>query len=120
LPEDVVVPRRTTKDISEVEGNLIVDDAVVRAEQPGETIKVSGATECRDDCVFESGLTTSELRGRDGDILVDGDLTVENLIKIKRGELEVRGNLTSKKIEVDRRVEVTGDLDVEQGRVGGS
>ena len=95
MPEDVRIPRRTLKEIDEVEGDLSVDEGVVRASKPGGGIRVSGYTECRDDCTFESSLVTSELRGRDGDILVEGDLSVQDSIKIKRGRLEVSGNLTS-------------------------
>lgn len=120
MPEDVVVPRRTTKEVRKVEGNLIIDDATVKSEQPGEVIQVSGITDCREDCYIEAGLTTSELRGRGGDVVVDGDLNAENSIKIKRGRLEVRGNLTTKKMEVDRRVEVSEDMSIDSARVGGS
>ena len=73
---DVVVPRRTMKKVSEVEGNLIVHDATVQAEESGGVVRVAGVTECRDDCIFGSSLMTSELRGRDGDIIVEGTIDV--------------------------------------------
>ena len=120
MPEDVTVPRRTTREVGRVEGNLLVEDATIKAEEPGGVIQVSGITECRDDCYFESSLTTSELRGRGGDIVVEGELNAEDSIKIKRGRLKVRGNLTTKKMEVDRSVEVSGDMAVDLARVGGS
>ena len=120
MPEDVRVPRRIMKEIDEVEGDLSVDGGVVRASKPGGIIRVSGYTDCRDDCTFESSLATFELRGRDGDILVEGDLSVQDSVKIRRGRLEVSGDLTSKKMEVDRSVSVGGNMDVERARVGGT
>ena len=120
MPEDVRVPRRTQKEIDEVDGNLSVDEGVVRSSKPGGSIRVSGYTDCRDDCTFETSLATSEFRGRDGDILVEGNLSVQDSIKIKRGRLEVSGDLTSKKMEVDRSVSIGGDMEVERARVGGT
>jgi cytoskeletal protein CcmA (bactofilin family) len=120
VPEEVRVPRGTHKHIDEVDGDLIVNDATVSAETPGGVIKVHGVTECRDDCRFESSLETTELRGSSGDILVQGDLTATRLVKLKRGRLEVDGNLVTPKIDVDKSVDVSGDLDTGLARVGGS
>lgn len=47
------------KHIGEVDGDLIVNDATVRAEPPGGVIKVKGVTECKDDCRFESSFETT-------------------------------------------------------------
>ncbi len=120
MPEEVRVPRGAHKHIDEVDGDLIVYGATVRAETPGGVIKVHGVTECKDDCRFESSLETTELRGSSGDILVEGDLKATRMVKLKRGRLEVEGNLVSPKIEVDKSVDVSGDMDTEQARVGGS
>ncbi len=61
MPEEVRVPRGAHKHIGEVDGDLIVYDATVRAATPGGVIKVHGVTECKDDCRFESSLETTEL-----------------------------------------------------------
>ncbi len=120
MTEDVVIPRRGRMELDSIEGNLIMDKGTVSAAQLGGIIHVSGATECKDDCLFESSLTTSELTGRNGNIVVKGDLNVENSIKIRRGRLFVEGSLTAKRMEVDKQVEVDGDLDITEASVGGS
>ncbi len=120
MTEDVVIPRRGRMELDSIEGNLVMDKGSVSATQPGGTIRVSGATECKDDCIFESSLATSELTGRNGDIVVKGDLNVENSIKIRRGRLFVEGSMTAKRMEVDKQVEVDGDLDITDASVGGS
>ena len=85
MTEDVVIPRRGRMELDSIEGNLVMDKGSVSAAQPGGTIHVSGATECKDDCLFECSLATSELTGRNGDIVVKGNLHVENSIKIRSG-----------------------------------
>jgi cytoskeletal protein CcmA (bactofilin family) len=120
VPEEIRVPRGAHKNFGEVDGDLIVNDATVRADPPGGVIKVSGVTECKDNCRFESSLETTELRGSSGDILVEGDLIASRLVRLKRGRLDVDGNLVSPKIYVDDRVEVSGNLETDQARVGGS
>jgi cytoskeletal protein CcmA (bactofilin family) len=120
VPEEVRVPRGAHKQIDEVDGDLIVYDATVRASTPGGVIIVHGVTECNDDCIFESSLETTELRGSSGDILVKGDLKATRLVKLKSGRLEVDGNLVTPKIEGDRSVDVSGDMDAGLARVGGS
>ena len=59
MTEDVVIPRRGRMELDSIEGNLIMDKGTVSTAQPGGTIRVSGATECKDDCLFESSLSTS-------------------------------------------------------------
>jgi hypothetical protein len=45
-------------ELDSIEGNLIMDKGTVSTAQTGGTIRVSGATECKDDCLFESSLST--------------------------------------------------------------
>ncbi|MGD2200687.1 MAG: hypothetical protein PVJ38_03515 [Candidatus Bathyarchaeota archaeon] len=120
MPEDIKVTRRTSKEINRVDGDLYIDDATVKAGRPGGVIEVSGMTEYRNDCFIESGLETDRLRGSGGDIVVDGDLTAKNSIRIRHGELEVRGDLETIKLDVDRRVKVSGNMKTDLARVGGS
>ena len=114
------VPRRTLKELDRVEGDLIVDSGTVRAIKPGFMVKVTGVTDCNDDCIFESSLSTTELRGKGGDVTVEGDLEVEKSIKINRGSLEVFRNLKAEKLDVDRSTRVSGEMLVEDIRVGGT
>jgi len=44
------------------------------------------------------------VRGRYGDLVVQGDLSVEKSIKIYEGSLEVEGNLTAGDVEVDKKL----------------
>jgi cytoskeletal protein CcmA (bactofilin family) len=120
VSEDVVVHRGVKRELGQVDGNLVLHDTKVRSSEPRRVIRVTGITDCSGDCSFESSLATSELRGKGGDITVDGDLNVDGNIRIMRGELEVIGDLTSNKMEVDRRAFVYGNMTVESAKVGGS
>jgi len=117
----VSVPQNSTATLGSVEGDLHVGEgSTIKAEEGLERITVSGFVRCEGDCSFECGLTAESLDGRDGNILIRGDLSVSASIRIREGELHVAGNLLAKTMDVDKRVIVGKDLSVEKIDVGGS
>ena len=111
---------RETKSLTRVDGDLRIEDATVKSDSPDNTVHVEGSTLCYDDCTFNCNLRTRSLEGRRGKIFVEGDLTVEHSVKIRMGELYVRGNMSTERMEVGRRVEVAGDLNSKRVDVGGA
>jgi cytoskeletal protein CcmA (bactofilin family) len=106
----VIIVKRTTKSLTRVDGDLEIENATVTSNSPDNTVHVKGSTLCYNDCTFDCNLRTSDLEGRGKKILVEGNLIVEHSVKIRRGELYVRGNMSTERMEVERQVEVSGDL----------
>ena len=120
MSEDVVVPKRAIKEINSVNGNLIVNEATVKASNLEKMIAVSGDTRCHGDCTFEGNLKTYFLYVDDGDLEIKGNLIVERKIRVKKGRLKVDGNLISPKVEVDKSARILGELKAEETQVGGT
>ncbi len=118
MGSDVFV-QKSKRALSQVAGNLTVEDGVIVSDSPDGIVRVAGSTLFTGDCTFDCALHTTTLESREGSITV-GNLLVERLIRIKEGELVVQGTLSAPRMEVDRRVQVSGDLTCADNRVGGS
>ena len=102
-----------------VEGDLYLSDGACVRAGDSEKVEVRGTVQYVGDCTFKCSLSAGLIRGRRGDLTVDGDLSVERSIRIHDGGLEVSGDLSAKNIEVDRAVLVGKNLSVESIEVGG-
>ena len=67
-------------------------------------VEVSGIVQFEGAVTFNCSLSADSVRGRYGDLVVQGDLSVEKSIKIYEGSLEVEGNLTAGDVEVDKKL----------------
>ena len=116
----VSVPRGSTVTLGFIDGDLHVGgDSTIKAEEGLRSTTVSGIVRCEGECFFNCGLIAESLDGHDGDITVEGDLSV-NKVRVRKGGLHVIGNLSAKTLDVDRKVTVEKNLNVERVRVGGS
>lgn len=115
---DVIV-KKSKRALSEVAGDLTVEDGVIVSDSADGVVRVAGATLFTGECTFDCALQTGSLESKEGNMSV-GDLSVERFIRIKEGELRVQGGLSAPRMDVDRRVQVSGDLTCADNRVGGS
>ena len=90
---DVLVPRGASRTLGMVEGDLRVEDAIVKTDSSDSMVHVKGSTICVGDCSFNCGLRTKLLEIRDGELVVEGDLEVERVARARTGALLVRGSL---------------------------
>ncbi|HDO41394.1 MAG TPA: hypothetical protein ENH03_00640, partial [Candidatus Bathyarchaeota archaeon] len=111
------VPQGSTVSLDKVEGDLHVSkNATVKAKDS--QIMVSGAIRCEGDCTFDCSVSALSLRGRNCEIAVTGDLSIERSIIVDDGSLNVDGSLTAREVEVDRKLNVGRDLTANNIRVG--
>ncbi len=115
-----VVPAKSTVTLNVVEGDLEVGRrAVVKGEGVPPKVRVSGTVYVEGDCIFECSLYAENLDGED-DVTVYGDLEVGSRVSIEDGRLVVSGNMTAKRVDVDRSLRVRKDFKVGEVDVGGS
>ncbi|MDH5447755.1 MAG: hypothetical protein OEY24_01215 [Candidatus Bathyarchaeota archaeon] len=130
MPENVVSPRSTVT-LNIVEGDLEVGShAVVKGEGTPPKVAVSGTVYVEGGCVFECSLSAENLdargcmhigwKSREDEVTVEGDLGIRNRVNIEDGCLVVFGNMTAKRVNVDRSLVVKKDFEVDEVDVGGS
>ena len=117
---DVTVSRGNSRVLNRVEGDLRVEDATLSSDSSDNTIYVTGSTFCSGDCTFNCNLKTESLEGQDGDIIVEGNLEVGHLIRIRDGKLRCGTNLSAERVDVDKRVDVSGNVNLKSMDVDGS
>ncbi len=108
------------KTVSTIEGDLRLEDSEISSDAPDNTVRVSGATICRGDCVFNCSLATRRLEGDDIPDISVKNLSVERTIRLREGELTVHGDLSAHVIDMDRDLTVHGDMECSEVHVGGS
>lgn len=111
--------REESKTISRVDGDLNIKEGRVSTDSPDNILQVTGSVRCRGDCSLECIVSARDFEANRGNILVGG-LSIERLIKVKKGELEVENDIRSGRVEVDRRLLVHGSLECTSSSVGGS
>jgi len=116
----------SVESLDRVDGDLVLAEGARVKARDGRRVEVGGSIQFEGNCVFECSLAANSVRGEDGELVVEGDLSVVKTIRIQEGSLEVGGNLTAETIEVDKEVSVGKNftaLDVEVGgklEVGGN
>lgn len=114
-----VVPPKSTVTLSSVEGDLEVGRrAVVKGEGSPPAVAVSGTVYAEGDCVFDCSLSAENLDGED-DITINGSLEVRNRVKIEDGRLVVSGDMSAKRVDVDKSLRVEKDFEFDDVDVGG-
>ena len=116
---NISVSRGSTEVLDKVDGDLYVaEGATVRAKD-SRKVEVSGAVQFEGDCAFACSLSTNSVKGRGGDMSVEGDLSVERTVRIRDGGLDIGGSFSAREVEVDKRASVGKDLSAEKFDVGG-
>jgi cytoskeletal protein CcmA (bactofilin family) len=120
MPKATTVPARSTVALDVVEGDLQIGErAIVKGTGTPPKVKVLGIVNCQGHCVFECNLQAEGLEA-ENDVIVKGNLEIENSIKVEDGFLEVDGNITARRIDVEKRLSAGGDLKAEEVDVGGT
>jgi cytoskeletal protein CcmA (bactofilin family) len=114
-----IVPPRTKATLGSVEGDLQVGRmAVVEGAGTPPRVAVSGTVFAEDNCVFECSLSAENFDG-EGDAKINGDLEVKNRVTVDDGSLRISGNMTAKRVRVDRKLVVDKRFEVDEVDVGG-
>jgi len=97
----------------------VAENSTVKAKDK-RFITIAGAIHCEGDCTFDCSVSALSLRGRDGEIIVNGDLLINKSVRVTAdGSLRVEGNLSAMEIEVDKELYVGRNLTAEKVDVGG-
>ncbi len=120
MAEKIVVEPGRTADLDTFDGDLVAGGNSVIKSKSGGPIVVTGTAKFKGDCNIHSNFQAKNVRGEDGRIHVLGDLTVDESIDVREGEVLVDGQAKAKEIDVERRLTVKGDLHSERVDVGGS
>jgi cytoskeletal protein CcmA (bactofilin family) len=114
------IPPNSTVEIDRIEGDLhVAENSTVKAKDK-RFITIAGAIHCEGDCTFDCSVSALSLRGRDGEIIVNGDLLINKSVRVTAdGSLRVEGNLSAMEIEVDKELYVGRNLTAEKVDVGG-
>jgi cytoskeletal protein CcmA (bactofilin family) len=126
-----VVPSGSTATLGVVKGDLeIGKHAVVKGEGAPPRVTVSGTVYVEGGCIFQCSLSAENLdargrmhvgwKSREDEVTVEGDLKIRNRVNIEDGCLVVLGNMTAKRVDVDRSLAVKKDFEVDEVNVGGS
>jgi cytoskeletal protein CcmA (bactofilin family) len=109
---------RTTLDT--VEGDLTVGrHAVISGSGPSAEVKVQGTIYCQGNDLFECSVSAERLEA-EGDLVVRGNMTIAEDVQVEDGRVEVSGNLTSGRVDVDESLYVGQSLQADKVDVGGS
>ena len=107
---------RTSRNLEFVEGDLILENGTVQVTN--DELKVIGNTKCYGDCTINGSISTENFESISGKIRINGGLTVLKNIKIK-DDLFLTGDLKSDYVEIEKRAEIGGNVDVYEMSVGG-
>ena len=95
------VPSRSMVTLCNVNGDLEVGrHATVRGSSSPPKVTVSGTVHCEGDDTFECSLSAESLEAEDN-VIVHGDLEIRDKVEVEDGSLEVKGNMTATKADVD-------------------
>jgi len=99
MPEDRKVSSRSTVTLGFIDGDLSVGSgATIKGEGVPPKVNISGKIECHGDCTFECSVSTQRFEGEHGAVVVQGDLSVNSDVEIRRGRLDVGGVLKAKDV----------------------
>jgi cytoskeletal protein CcmA (bactofilin family) len=114
------IPSRSTVILDTVNGDLELGrHTTVKASKAQATVTVLGMVYCEGDDVFECSLSAENLEA-EGTVGIQGDLEIKGTVEVEDGSLEVYGNMTAEKIDVDRTLYVKENFTGTDVDVGGS
>lgn len=113
------MPEGNTVKLSQVDEDLRVGDrTTIECVGEGNSLKVEGEIRCEGRVRFTGSVSCTSFRGDDCKIST-GSLSTDSLA-IRDGSLDVLGDLTSKSIDVDKQLSVTGKTEADEIEVGGT
>lgn len=120
MAEKIVVEPGRAAEFDALEGDLVAGENSTIRSKSGGPIVVKGTAKFKGNCDIRSSFQARNMQGEDGRIHVLGDLTVDESIDVREGEVLVDGQVQAKEIDVERRLTVKGNLRSERVDVGGS
>lgn len=116
----ISVPPRSTETLDIVNGDLLMGrNAIVKGTGTPPKLKVSGTVRCEGGNILECDLSTENLEAEEN-VIIHGNLEVEDTVEVENGRLEVYGKMTAKHIDIDEALFVSKDLVTREVDVGGS